>query len=110
MPKRILKTLSSLGVREDKILVVVSRKELFTAASIGIKAFLSSIKSPRELSSSSPTGVSRLIGSLAILRTFFTLSKGICNLSANSLGVGSLPISAIICLVVLTILLIVSII
>jgi RNA polymerase primary sigma factor len=49
--------------------VVVSRKELFTAASIGINAFLSSIKSPKELSSSSPTGVSKLIGSLAILET-----------------------------------------
>ena len=74
----------------------VSLKELLTAASIGISAFLSSIKSPKELSSSSPTGVSRLIGSFAIFKTFFTLSKGICNLSANSLGVGSLPISDII--------------
>ena len=59
-------------LKEDKILVVVSRSELLTAASIGIRAFLSSIKSPKELSSSSPTGVSKLIGSFAIFNTFFT--------------------------------------
>ena len=34
--------------------MVVSRKELFTAASIGMSAFLSSIKSPSELSSLTP--------------------------------------------------------
>ena len=66
MPNLILKTRSSLGVSDDKILVVVSLKELLTAASIGIKAFLSSIKSPKELSSSSPTGVCKLIGSSTI--------------------------------------------
>ena len=32
----------TLGVREDRILVVVSLKELFTAASIGINAFFGS--------------------------------------------------------------------
>ena len=40
-----------------------------------------------------PTGVSSEIGSLAILRTFRTLSKGISILLAISSGVGSRPIS-----------------
>ena len=45
MPKRILSTLSSLGVRVAKILVVDSPKFDLIATSSGIKAFLSSIKS-----------------------------------------------------------------
>jgi iron complex transport system permease protein len=44
------------------------------AASIGEVAFLSSMKSPRCESSSSPIGVSREIGSLATLSIFLTLS------------------------------------
>src|SRR6201994_2222869 len=52
-------------------------------------AFLSSMKSPRWLSSSSPIGVSRLIGSLAIFRTLRTFSSGIASFSASSSGVGS---------------------
>ena len=42
-------------------------------------AFLSSMKSPRCESSSSPIGVSRLIGSLAIFITLRTFSSGICS-------------------------------
>ena len=79
------------------------------AVSKGCKAFLSSIKSPKLLSSSSPTGVSSDTGSLAIFNTFLTYSKGMANFLANSSGVGSLPNSLMICLCVLTILLIVSI-
>ena len=71
---------------------------------------MSSIKSPSWLSSSSPIGVSRLIGSFAIFITFLTFSKGICSLDDSSSGVGSLPISWSICLPVLTSLLMVSII
>ncbi len=56
------------------------------AASSGRTAFLSSMKSPRWLSSSSPIGVSRLIGSLAILRTLRTFSSGMPSFSASSSG------------------------
>ena len=109
IPNRILKTLSSLGVNDAKILVVDSLKLDWIAVSSGCKAFLSSIKSPRLLSSSSPTGVSSDTGSLAIFKTFLTFSNGIASFFANSSGVGSRPNSLIICLCVLTILLIVSI-
>src|SRR5450631_3445823 len=47
--------------------VVVSRKLLWIAASIGRIAFLSSMKSPRCESSSSPTGVASDSGSFVIL-------------------------------------------
>ena len=56
-------------------------------------AFLSSMKSPRWLSSSSPIGVSRLIGSLAIFITLRTFSSGIERRSASSSGVASRPVS-----------------
>ena len=45
----------------DKIFVVASPRFDFIACSKGAKAFVSSIKSPRLLSSSSPTGFSREI-------------------------------------------------
>ena len=89
--------------------MVVSRRFDWIAASIGRIAFLSSMKSPRWLSSSSPIGVSRLIGSLAIFSTFRTFSSGIASLSASSSGVGSRPISCSIWREVRTSLLIVSI-
>ena len=73
-PNLILKTLSSLGVNVDKIFVVASLKFDFTAWSNGSKAFVSSIKSPKLLSSSSPTGFSNETGSLEIFKTFLTLS------------------------------------
>ena len=98
MPKRILKTLSSLGVKDASILVVDSLKLDCIAVSKGCNAFLSSIKSPKLLSSSSPTGVSSETGSLAIFKTFLTYSRGIANFFASSSGVGSLPNSLIICL------------
>jgi hypothetical protein len=60
-------------------------------------------------SSSSPIGVSRLIGSLAIFRTLRTFSSGMESFSASSSGVGSRPISCSIWREVRTILLIVSI-
>src|SRR3989454_389608 len=60
------------------------------AASSGEMAFLSSMKSPRWLSSSSPMGVSSEIGSLAILRILRTLSSGRSIFSAiSSLDVGT---------------------
>ena len=65
----------------------------FITASRGETTPLSSMKSPSWESSSSPMGVSREIGSLAIFRTFRTLSSGRFILSAISSGEGSLPIS-----------------
>ena len=67
------------------------------------------MKSPRWLSSSSPIGVSRLIGSWAILRTFRTLSTGTSIFVAISSGVGSRPSSWTSCREVRMSLLIVSI-
>ena len=58
---------SSRGVNDASTRVVVSRRFDWIAASIGRMAFLSSMKSPRWESSSSPIGVSSEIGSLAIL-------------------------------------------
>src|SRR5438067_483827 len=79
------------------------------AASIGRIAFLSSMKSPRWESSSSPMGVSSDSGSLAILSTLRTFSSGMPSFSASSSGVGSRPISLSIWREVRTILLMVSI-
>jgi len=66
IPKRIRSTRSSRGVRVARTRVVASRRLESVAASTGWTAFLSSMKSPRWLSSSSPIGVSSEIGSLAI--------------------------------------------
>jgi len=109
MPKRMRSTRSSRGVSEASTRVVVSRRFDWIAASIGRIAFLSSMKSPRCESSSSPIGVSSEIGSLAILRTLRTFSSGMASFSASSSGVGSRPISWSIWREVRTILLIVSI-
>ena len=93
MPKRMRSTRSSRGVRLASTRVVASRRLAWIAASSGMIAFLSSMKSPRWLSSSSPIGVSRLIGSLAIFSTLRTFSSGMPSFSASSSGVGSRPIS-----------------
>src|SRR5487761_1861487 len=89
MPKRMRRTRSSRGVKDASTRVVVSRKLAWIAASKGRIAFLSSMKSPRCESSSSPIGVSSEIGSLAIFRTWCTLSRGMTSFCANSSGVGS---------------------
>ena len=93
IPKRIRSTRSSRGVRDAKHagcrFLQVFPEWRNRAAGI---AFLSSMKSPSWLSSSSPIGVSNEIGSLAIFITLRTFSKGICSFSANSSGVGSRPI------------------
>ena len=69
MPKRMRSTRSSRGVTEASTRVVVSRSSDWMAASIGWIASLSSMRSPRRPSSSSPIGVSMESGSLASLRT-----------------------------------------
>ena len=61
--------------------------------STGETTCLSSMKSPRWLSSSSPIGVSSEMGSWAIFRTLRTLSTGTSILVAISSGVGSRPSS-----------------
>ena len=63
------------------------------AATSGASIEVSSMKSPKVVSSSSPIGVSVEIGSLAIFNTLLTLSSGRSIRSPNSSGVGSLPIS-----------------
>ena len=91
MPKRIFSTCSSRGDSVASTRRVFSARLLLTIASCGETALLSSMKSPRWLSSSSPTGVSRLIGSFAIFRTMRTLSTGSSIFSESSSGVGSRP-------------------
>src|SRR5258708_30377914 len=58
MPKRMRRMRSSRGVNDASTRVVVSRRFDWIAASMGWIAFLSSMRSPRRTSSSSPTGVS----------------------------------------------------
>src|SRR5688572_21377962 len=97
MPKRILSTFASRGVRPASTECVVSRSDSVVAESIGDSTEVSSMKSPRCESSSSPIGVSIEIGSFAILSTLRTLSSGISMRTASSSGVGSRPISCSIC-------------
>ena len=101
---------SSRGVSEASMCVVVSRRFDWIAASIGRIAFVSSIKSPRWVSPSSPIGVSSESGSLAIFKVLRTFSSGMWSFLASSSGVGSRPISPSICRLVRTILLMASII
>ena len=97
MPKRMRSTLASRGVRPASTECVVSRSDSIVAESIGESTEVSSMKSPRCESSSSPMGVSIEIGSLAIFSTLRTLSSGISMRTASSSGVGSRPISCSIC-------------
>ena len=61
---------------------------MLVAVSIGDSTLVSSMKSPRCESSSSPIGVSIEIGSLAIFSTLRILSSGISIFFASSSGVG----------------------
>src|SRR5216117_2495610 len=92
-PKRSRSTFSSRGVSVLRTLFVCSRSESPMMESTGDTTCLSSMKSPRWLSSSSPIGVSSEMGSCAIFRTFRTLSTGTSILVAISSGVGSRPSS-----------------
>src|SRR6202035_2582806 len=93
MPNRMRRTFASRGVSCANSECVVSRKDSVVAESMGEDTDVSSMKSPKCESSSSPIGVSMEIGSLAILRTLRTLSSGISMRTASSSGVGSRPIS-----------------
>jgi hypothetical protein len=75
-PKRILMTFSSRGVSVRRTCEVWSLRLTLMTASAGETTPRSSMKSPRCESSSSPMGVSREMGSCAILRTLRTLATG----------------------------------
>ena len=90
-PKRILMTFSSRGVSVAKTSSVISRRFENVTDSAGFNIDLSSIKSPKCESSSSPIGVSSEIGSCAIFRTFRTLETGMSIRLAISSLVGSRP-------------------
>src|SRR6266542_3974369 len=92
-PKRILMTFSSRGVSVFNTSSVISRRLMLMTASAGFCMVLSSMKSPRCESSSSPIGVSSEIGSWAILRTFRTFEAGMSIFLAISSEVGSRPSS-----------------
>src|SRR5215469_14644178 len=62
MPKRMRRTFSSRGVSVLRTFRVCSARFMLMTASAGDTTLLSSMKSPRCESSSSPMGVSRLIG------------------------------------------------
>ncbi|CSA76072.1 Uncharacterised protein [Vibrio cholerae] len=93
IPKRIRSTFASRGVRPANTSRVAALRLVAVAESSGSSRVVSSIKSPRCESSSSPIGVSMEMGSLAIFSTLRILSSGICMRSANSSGSGSRPIS-----------------
>ena len=67
MPKRMRRMRSSRGVMLPRTRLTASRRSDWIAASRGWTASSSSIRSPRWPPSSSPIGVSRLIGSFAHL-------------------------------------------
>ena len=93
IPKRIFKTFASRSVKFSSTSRVASFKPSDVAASTGEVMLLSSMKSPKCESSSSPIGVSIEIGSLAIFSTLRTLTSSISRRSPSSSGVGSRPIS-----------------
>ena len=66
IPKRMRKTRASRGASVASNSRVCSARLDWITASAGLTAFGSSMKSERRLSSSSPTGVSRLIGMLMV--------------------------------------------
>ncbi len=92
-PNRIFITFSSRGVSVLSTSSVISRRFVLMTASAGLRIVLSSMKSPRCESSSSPIGVSSEMGSCAILRTFRTFDTGMSILRAISSFVGSRPSS-----------------
>jgi hypothetical protein len=87
----------------------VSLRPVVVAESTGDSMLVSSMKSPRCESSSSPIGVSIEIGSFAIFSTLRILSSGMSIFCASSSGVGSRPISWSICRLIRLSLLMVSI-
>ena len=79
------------GVSESRMSFTTSRRPACIAASIGAVLLVSSMKSPRCESSSSPIGVSIEIGSFAIFMILRILSSGISIFSASVGASGSKP-------------------
>ncbi|MNT57458.1 hypothetical protein D3C72_1948270 [compost metagenome] len=93
IPKRMRSTLASRAVRPASTSRVALRRLSLVAASAGRAKVVSSMKSPKWESSSSPMGVSMEMGSLAIFSTLRILSSGMPMRMASSSGFGSRPIS-----------------
>src|SRR5579883_890891 len=91
-PNRILMTFSSRGVSVFKTEDVCSFRFRLITASEGETTALSSMKSPRCESSSSPIGVSSEIGSCAIFRILRTLDTGM-SMVRKILKIAQEPIS-----------------
>ena len=88
MPNLCLQDPPPLGVRVWNTLFICSWRLYLIAASGGDITFLSSIKSPRWLSSSSPIGVQGISVLLQSYSTFLTLSIGSFHLSSKLLRRG----------------------
>src|ERR1022692_523730 len=73
--------------------MIFSRRSEYAVMSYGFSADLSSMKSPNEVSSPSPTGDWSEIGCCAIFMICWTRSTGRFISSATSSGVGSWPYS-----------------
>ena len=86
MPKRMRSTFSSRGVSVASTLRVCSARSIEMTASAGEITLLSSMKSPRCESSSSPTGVSSEIGSLRDLQDLADLVRRKLHLLRDLVG------------------------
>src|SRR5216684_2285062 len=86
MPKRMFRIFCSRGVNVARTFRVCTARFMLINASEGDVMALSSMKSPRRLSSDPPIRVSSEIGSLAIFSTLRTLSSGspIASIAASS--------------------------
>ena len=93
MPKRRFNISDSLRLKDTSASSTWVLRSSRTAASCGEVVVLSSMKSPSMLSSSSPTGVSRDMGSRDIFWMLFTRSTGILTRFDICSGVASMPVS-----------------
>ena len=91
MPKRSFMILASRSVSVSRILVTSRLRSSSMAEWDGGSPVLSSMKSSRWESSSSPMGVDREMGSYIIFSAFFTLSIEMCMCFEYSSMAGSRP-------------------
>ena len=108
-PKRCSNTCRSRSVNVSSTSLIFSFSNTIAVTSLGFSAPLSSIKSPKLVSSLSPTGDCKEIGCCAIFKTARTRSTGSKISSATSSGEGSRPYSCTNCFCTRISLLIVSI-
>ena len=88
-PKRSTITWRSLSFKSPSNASICSRSITDSTFPSGVTTLLSATKSPKLESSSSPIGVSREAGSLAICMISITLSSDISSASASSVTDGS---------------------